>query len=208
VLPPEVQDINPTMSPNIPEWKHKAALKREAQFDSIPPEWRLPELKSTPKNTYEYLKTSGILTARELEITETTSAPALLSQLASGTLSAVDVTTAFCKRAALSHQLIKCCTEMFFTEALETARRLDQYLAENGKPIGPLHGLPISMKDNFQIKGQDTTIGWVSEIGKPATESDLLVRCLEKQGAVMYVKTNIPQSLMVRSKPLPSQPLE
>ncbi|SMR55306.1 unnamed protein product [Zymoseptoria tritici ST99CH_1E4] len=185
------------MASQIPEWKHKAAQKREAQLNSIPQEWRLSDPKPQPKNTYEYLKTSNLLTPQELAITETTSARALLSDLASGKLSAVAVTTAFCKRAAIAQQLIKCCTEMFFDEALTTARGLDQYLADNGKPIGPLHGLPVSMKDNFNIKGQDTTVGWVSEIGKPAQESDLLVRCLEKQGAVMYVKTNIPQSLMM-----------
>ena len=36
--------------------------------------------------------------------------------------------------------------------ALARAKELDEYLAKNGKPIGHLHGLPISLKDQFRIK--------------------------------------------------------
>jgi hypothetical protein len=39
-----------------------------------------------------------------------------------------------------------CLTETFFPEALERARYLDSYLAREGKVVGPLHGLPISLK--------------------------------------------------------------
>jgi len=35
---------------------------------------------------------------------------------------------------------------MFFDQALERAKECDDYLAKNGKPMGPLHGLPISLK--------------------------------------------------------------
>jgi amidase len=36
--------------------------------------------------------------------------------------------------------------------ALARAKELDEYLQKNGKPVGPLHGLPISLKDQFRIK--------------------------------------------------------
>lgn len=39
--------------------------------------------------------------------------------------------------------------------------------------------------------------GWVGLCGKPAQTDCLLAECLRKQGAVLYCKTNIPQSLMV-----------
>jgi amidase len=35
---------------------------------------------------------------------------------------------------------------MFFDEALERAKYLDERLAKDGKPVGPLHGLPVSVK--------------------------------------------------------------
>ena len=142
-----------------PSWKPKAAKKREAQLALIPKEWRLPESLPKPKNTYEYLRTSGVLTKDELEITETTDATMLLRKMASGSLSAVQVTSAFSKRAAIAQQLIRCCTELFFEEALTTANHLDDYFRKHKKVIGPLHGLPVSLKDGFNIVGQDTTLG-------------------------------------------------
>jgi amidase len=36
--------------------------------------------------------------------------------------------------------------------ALARAKELDEYLQKNGKPMGPLHGLPISLKDQCRIK--------------------------------------------------------
>lgn len=35
---------------------------------------------------------------------------------------------------------------MFFDVAIDRAKYLDDYLSKEGKPIGPLHGLPISIK--------------------------------------------------------------
>ena len=181
----------------VPEWKKKAASKRASQYQSIPKAWRLPEPLPSPKNTYEYLKTSSVLTPAELEITETIDAAILLRKMALGHLSAVAVTAAFCKRAAIAQQLIRCCTEMFFADAIEFAQALDRHLEEHGTTLGPLHGLPVSVKDNFDVAGQDSSLGWVSEIGKPKTEDVAMVKVLRRLGAVVYVKTNIPQSLMV-----------
>lgn len=39
---------------------------------------------------------------------------------------------------------------MGFSVALERARELDAYYKQHGKPVGPLHGLPITLKDHFQ----------------------------------------------------------
>lgn len=41
---------------------------------------------------------------------------------------------------------INVATEIFFTEAIERAKYLDDYLATQKKPLGPFHGLPISVK--------------------------------------------------------------
>jgi amidase len=49
---------------------------------------------------------------------------------------------------------------MFF-EAQERARYLD-FLREKGQLVGPLHGLPVSIKDNFHCKGTDATVGMVA----------------------------------------------
>lgn len=135
--------------------------KRASQASAIPAAWKLPTVPAvdTGFNALDFIRSVPILSREETEITETTDAKVLLAKLATGELSSVKVTTAFCKRAAIAHQLTNCCTELFFEEALATARHADAYLAKTGKTLGPLHGLPISMKDLFRIKGQDSTIG-------------------------------------------------
>ncbi len=90
-------------------------------------------------------------------------------------------------------------------------------MEEKGETKGPLHGLPISMKvrvlhqnrtfangmlmlsqDAFNIKGIATTIGFVSFIDHgPATENGPLIDLLLELGAVLYVKTNLSQTMGV-----------
>jgi amidase len=88
-------------------------------------------------------------------------------------------------------------TEPLFDQALEEARDLDAYLKTNGRTIGPLHGIPITLKDQFNVKGVDTTLGYVGRSFKPAVEDAILVRILKGLGAVVFAKTNLPQSIMV-----------
>ncbi|PYI18845.1 amidase signature enzyme [Aspergillus violaceofuscus CBS 115571] len=184
--------------PPTPTWKPTVYAKRQAQLAAIPEAWRLPNPPPTPTpNTLTTIRTSDILTAQELAWTETPDTTTLLAALAAGQITSVQLTTAFCKRAALAQQLTKCLTEIFFDRALARAKWLDEELARTGQPRGPLHGLPVSIKDRFDLEGVDTTVGWVGLIDKPARRSSSIARLLESMGAVLYVKTNVPQSLMM-----------
>lgn len=140
------------------DWKEKARAKRAKQLSRIPWEWRIA-LTEIPQSALAYLRESGVLTSLELAITEMTDAATLLHKIASREFSAVEVVKAYSKRAAVAQQLVGCCTEMFFDEALERARLLDDHLAKTGQVVGPLHGLPVSLKDLIDVKGHDTTWG-------------------------------------------------
>lgn len=54
---------------------------------------------------------------------------------------------------------VNCLTEIFVERALARAKELDERLQATGKTIGPLHGLPISLKDQLCMKGLETTLG-------------------------------------------------
>lgn len=90
-----------------------------------------------------------------------------------------------------------CLTETFFEQAEKRARYLDD-LRVKGGPLGPLHGLPVSLKDSYQVEGTEACIGAVAFMGRISTENSALVDLLLDLGAVLYVKTNVPQVLMVR----------
>jgi Asp-tRNA(Asn)/Glu-tRNA(Gln) amidotransferase A subunit family amidase len=88
-------------------------------------------------------------------------------------------------------------TEVLFDDALKEAERLDRYYQQHGTLVGPLHGVPITLKDQFDVKGVDTTIGYVARSFKPATNDAAIVQILKSLGAIILTKTNLPQSIMV-----------
>lgn len=63
--------------------------------------------------------------------------------------------------------------------------------------MGPLHGLPISLKDNINVQGVDSTVGMAVHVGDPAKADAVLVDVLAEAGAVFYVKTNVPTAMMI-----------
>ncbi|KKK24537.1 hypothetical protein P175DRAFT_0438753 [Aspergillus ochraceoroseus IBT 24754] len=183
------------------DWQLKAQRKQEDLEGKIPSEWRvsLELLKKVASldNILDIPRQTGMLTQREILLTESHDATNLLEQLTTGQVSAVEVATAFCKRAAIAQQLTSCLTEIFFDQAISRAQELDRQFAETGKPVGPLHGLPISLKDSYSVKGVQTTLGYISFLDRPAlTFNSPMVEILLAAGAVIYVKTNLPQTMM------------
>ncbi|EDU47440.1 GatA Asp-tRNAAsn Glu-tRNAGln amidotransferase A subunit [Pyrenophora tritici-repentis] len=180
-------------------WEKIAAGKRAALAESIPIEYRIPQDKIPPESQLDvttWPKESGWFTANELEITDSTASD-ILKKVAAKTWSAEQVTSAFCKRAAAAQQLTNCLSDAFFDEAIQQAKSLDEYLRRTGQTVGPLHGLPISLKDNFNVKGKDSTVGFTSLVNDPAVYNSTLVDMLEKLGAVRYCKTNVPTAMMI-----------
>lgn len=177
-------------------WQKLCAERKEQQLQSIPKEWLIQTPPESQRNVLDVPETCGLLTDRELTITNTTDVDILLGKLALGEWTSVEVTTAFYKRAIVAQQVTNCLTEIFVEKALARAQEVDNYLKQTGKPIGPLHGLPISLKDQFCIKGMDTIMGYAGWIGKPAEKDCVLVEILYDLGAVPFVRTNVPQTLM------------
>ncbi|KAJ5595127.1 Amidase [Penicillium hispanicum] len=189
-----------------PAYYSQAEAKRESILNAIPEKWRLatpvPPASEQRDVTGDYIR--QYLSVREIEITES-DAVDIAAQTTSGRWTAVEVTEAFCHRAALAHQLVNCLHEIFFDAAIEDAKQLDAYFAEYKAPLGSLHGLPISLKDQFHVKGVETTMGYVGWIGtfqgrrddsRRETKESELVRELRNLGAVLYCKTSVPATLM------------
>ncbi|OSX66119.1 hypothetical protein POSPLADRAFT_1052794 [Postia placenta MAD-698-R-SB12] len=178
------------------DWKELVADKRRRQQETIPKDWLIGCPPDTVLDVTAIPEQCGLLSERELQITNTVDVAVLLQKLHSAEWSAVEVTTAFYKRAIIAHQLVNCLTEIFVGRALARAAELDEHLKTTGKVVGPLHGLPISLKDQICLKGLETTMGYASWIGKYADKDAALVEVLYECGAVPFVRTNVPQTLM------------
>lgn len=106
----------PPQGPTRP-WQEVVAEKRRADNDKIPVQWRLgkgviDEAKSRTRIAGEFIE--GLLDRATLHITSTDPVD-LLAGMANGSLTAVEVVTAFCKRAAFAHQLVCCPSSSFRT---------------------------------------------------------------------------------------------
>lgn len=89
-----------------------------------------------------------------------------------------------------------CITELLPSRALTRAAELDAYLTLHGRPIGPLHGLPISVKEMIGMKGLGLNAGYVAWWGKTADENAHVLQILWDAGAVFHARTTQPQSMM------------
>ncbi|PYI01463.1 amidase [Aspergillus sclerotiicarbonarius CBS 121057] len=187
----------------IKQWETIVQKKQAEAATKIPPAWRLPAeftvniSEEASTNVLDVPRKCGLLSPGQLDITENYDATALLEQIHSGRFTAVEVTEAFCIRAAIAQQVTRCLTETFFDCAFERAKELDDYFQATGKVRGPLHGLPISLKDCYNVKGVPSTLGLTSFIAHgPVKTNAAVVEILLELGAVLYVKTNIPQGLI------------
>jgi Asp-tRNA(Asn)/Glu-tRNA(Gln) amidotransferase A subunit family amidase len=101
----------------------------------------------------------------------------------------VDILRAYGKVAIKAHEKTNCLTEILFPEAEGWAER-----EINLK--GPLAGIPVSLKDSIQVKGFDISVGYSRNVGKPYAEDGPMVKLLKDAGAVPFVKTNLPTTLL------------
>ncbi|RLV92880.1 hypothetical protein JA1_002882 [Spathaspora sp. JA1] len=183
------------------EWIPKIEKYRQDLATSIPAELpvKLPkpveELIDEQFNAVQYLYDAKLLTPEEFAITDT-SAVELVNKIAKGELTSAEVYHAFAQRAVIAHQFTNCALDFFLPEGLKRAEELDAYFKEHGKTVGPLHGLPISLKEHMNYRGRITHGGYVSELDNVTAEHGVTAQILENLGAVFYVRTNQPQTLM------------
>jgi amidase len=81
-----------------------------------------------------------------------------------------------------------------FEEARAEAREREAELAR-GEDLGPLHGVPMTIKESFDLPGLPTTWGYPEHIGNVATRPALAAERLQRAGAVIFGKTNVPVAL-------------
>ncbi|ETS85588.1 hypothetical protein PFICI_03613 [Pestalotiopsis fici W106-1] len=184
----------PTGTPQFESLKRRHLGEFAAK---VPKELILPRdvIENPPKDVTGIPASCGLLTPEEVEITEKYDATALAEAIAARKLTSVAVVTAFAKRAIIAHQLTCCLGEWFMTEAVARAKELDDHLAATGKTIGPLHGVPISVKEHIPVKGH-SVLGASWDTRRIAKEDCHMISILREAGAVFYCKTMQPQALM------------
>jgi amidase len=117
------------------------------------------------------------------------SAVELAAALRARQVTAVDAVEASLKRIeALDSRLTA-----FITVGAESARAHARDLDRLGEPAGPLHGMPVAIKDLNDTAGMRTTYGSLAFRDHVPQKDDLVVARLRAAGAVVVGKTNTPE---------------
>ena len=99
----------------------------------------------------------------------------------------------------LTWNKVNCLLETFFDAAIEDAKKLDEYFAQHKKPIGPLHGLPVSLKDQFHVRGVETSMGYVGT--KPRATCDIRLHSTKaRKGGLVLLKADVAQGMRRSSR--------
>src|SRR5438093_1516818 len=127
----------------------------------------------------------------QVELTDL-SASELARQIASRQMSATEVVKAHIKQIEQRDPRVHAVVVPLFDEALAEAAKADGMSAEGR----PLHGVPVTVKECFHVKGTASTVGLDKRRDHRADSDAELVARLKAAGAIVIAKTNVPQLLI------------
>jgi len=135
------------------------------------------------------------------EVTSLT-ASELAAAIKAGKYTSTEVMQIYCQRGLLAAEKLNVTAAEMFADAMAEARKADEeYKRLRGKgeldKLPPLHGVPVSIKDNLNVAGQVATSGMQVRASKPVLKDSAIVKTLRAAGAIPFVKGNIPQGLMI-----------
>ena len=122
----------------------------------------------------------------------TRSAGELAALIAAREVTATEVLDAHLGRVAEVNGSLNAVVRVLEDEARVAAAEADRAVAA-GEPLGPLHGVPFSVKDNIDVEGDVSTqgISLLAEI--PATADAPAVARMRSAGAIPFARTNMPE---------------
>lgn len=110
-----------------------------------------------------------------------------------GQVGCVELLDHFIKRVERLDQKLNAVVVRDFERARKTARAMDRQRRKAA--FGPLHGVPMTVKESFDVAGLPTTWGYADRRNHVAEADALAVRRLKAAGAVVFGKTNVPVGL-------------
>lgn len=123
------------------------------------------------------------------------SATEMLAQLNAGEVTSVALVQALHARADAMESVVRGFTAQYREAALKRAQEADAARAE-GVSLGPLHGLPVTIKENLAYEGTPATLGIRARLDRLSEDTAPVVQALIDAGAILLGKTNVPQLLL------------
>jgi len=119
------------------------------------------------------------------------SATSLATAIRKKRLSSQEVIQAHLDRIEAVNPIVNAVTVVLKEDALRTASEADKTIAA-GKDVGPLHGVPITVKEAFDVVGSATTHGIVALKDSMPDSDAPIIAYLKQAGAIPIGRTNLP----------------
>ena len=113
-----------------------------------------------------------------------------LAALRAGEVGAVELLTAVLDRVDRLNPQINAVVTRDVARAITEAKAVDA-ARSRGDALGPLAGLPMTVKDNFDIEGLPASLGLQANLGRTVKDADAVAR-VRAAGAVVWGQTNVP----------------
>lgn len=123
------------------------------------------------------------------------SAGELAAAITSGGVSSREVVEAHLDRIDAINEGLNAVVRRFDEEALAAADAADAAV-HGSRPLGALHGVPITLKENIDLAGHPTTLGTVALADADAGADEPVVQRLKSAGAIPLARTNLPDMAM------------
>ncbi|KAM9008796.1 fatty-acid amide hydrolase 1-like [Ara ararauna] len=165
-------------------WRRRSGLWRKVKAAQRRQERSLVQMETAVQRFREQHPSVNVVSILNLPL------PELTKKLRDGSLPLEHVFYAYVGKALQMATETNCITE--YLQESETQ-------VQKAKPVGKvglLYGVPVSLKDSIDCQGHDSTLGFIKNINKPMAEDSVVVQVLRRQGAIPFVKTNVPQSLI------------
>ncbi len=135
------------------------------------------------------LVTEGLMADEDLLFMTAARAAGLIR---AGKLSPVTLVQAVLDAARQAQPVLNPFVALLDDSALAVARAAEQAVHDR-RPLGPLHGVPVSIKDQVDVAGVPTTHGSAIFAGNTAAADDATVARLRAAGAIVFAKTRLPE---------------
>ncbi|XP_061200891.1 fatty-acid amide hydrolase 1-like [Neopsephotus bourkii] len=165
-------------------WRRRSGLWRKVKAARQRQERSLVQMEMAVQRFREQHPSVNVVSILNLPL------PELTKKLRDGSLPLEHVFYAYVGKALQMATETNCITE--YLQESETQVRK----AKPAGKLGLLYGVPVSLKDSIDCQGHDSTLGFIKNINKPVAEDSVVVQVLRRQGAIPFVKTNVPQSLV------------
>lgn len=120
------------------------------------------------------------------------SAQQIARAIRDGQTTSLAVTRAFIDQIEAVNPAINAVVVKCYDKALQDAKKADE-MVKSRAPLGPLHGVPMTIKECLDLPGTPSTTGLLRRKNDIPTDTDPYVQRILDAGAIIIAKTNVPQ---------------